>query len=188
MREAIDGVLASADFILGPNVAAFEREAAEYLGARDAVGVASGTDALVLVLDALGIGPGDEVICPSFTFLATAEAVSRRGATPVFSDIDATTLNLDPADVSDRVTERTKAILAVHLFGRPLALRELPEGVPFVEDAAQAFGAELDGARAGSVGVAATFSFFPTKNLFGLGDGGLVASRDAEVADRVRVL
>ena len=128
------------------------------------------------------------MICPSFTFFATAEAVSQRGATPVFCDIDATALNLDPADVADRVTERTKAILAVHLFGRPAALGELPDGPPVVEDAAQAFGAELEGVRVGGLGVASTFSFFPTKNLFGLGDGGLVASRDAEIADRVRVL
>ena len=188
LKDRLGAVVDSGRFILGPEVRAFEEEAASYLGVRDAVGVANGTDALVLVLDALGVGPGDEVICPAFTFFATAEAVSRRGATPVFCDIDATTLNLDPADVSDRVTERTKAVLAVHLFGRPAALDELPPGVPIVEDAAQAFGAELGGVRAGAVGVAATFSFFPTKNLFGLGDGGLVASREAGVADRVRVL
>jgi dTDP-4-amino-4,6-dideoxygalactose transaminase len=188
LKNRLGAVVDSGRFILGPEVRAFEQEAAAYLGVQDTVGVANGTDALVLVLDALGIGPGDEVLCPSFTFFATAEAVSRRGATPVFCDIDATTLNLDPTDVADRVTVRTKAILAVHLFGRPVPLGELPDGVPVLEDAAQAFGAELDGARAGSIGIAATFSFFPTKNLFGLGDGGLVASRDAEVADRVRVL
>ena len=142
--------------------------------AAEAVGVANGTDALVLVLDALGVGPGDEVVCPAFTFYATAEAIARVGATPVFCDIDPATLNLDPADVADRVGERTKAILAVHLFGRPAPLEELPPGVPVIEDAAQAFGATLGAQRAGALGAAGTFSFFPTKNLFGLGDGGLV--------------
>lgn len=188
LKNRLGAVVDSGRFILGPEVRAFEEEAAAYLGVRDAVGVANGTDALVLVLDALGIGPGDEVICPSFTFFATAEAISRRGATPVFCDIDPATLNLDPADVAERITERTKAILAVHLFGRPAALDELPDGTPVVEDAAQAFGAELGGVRAGAVGVASTFSFFPTKNLFGLGDGGLVASRNGEIAERVRLL
>jgi dTDP-4-amino-4,6-dideoxygalactose transaminase len=188
LKSRLGAVVDSGRFILGPEVRAFEEETAAYLGVHDAVGVANGTDALVLVLDALGVGPGDEVVCPSFTFFASAEAVSRRGATPVFCDIDATTLNLDPADIADRVNERTKAILAVHLFGRPAPLGELPGVVPVVEDAAQAFGAEVEGQRAGAVGAASTFSFFPTKNLFGLGDGGLVASRDAEVADRVRLL
>jgi dTDP-4-amino-4,6-dideoxygalactose transaminase len=169
-------------------VRAFEEEAASYLGAAHAVGVANGTDAIVLVLDALGIGPGDEVVCPSFTFYATAEAVVRCGATPVFADIDAATLNLDPADVADRITPRTKAILAVHLFGRPAPLHELPEGVTLVEDAAQAFGATLGGKRVGSLGAAATFSFYPTKNLFGLGDGGLVVTGDSGLAERVRLL
>ena len=131
IREAIDGVLESGEFILGPNVAAFEREAAEYLGVRDSVGVANGTDALVLVLDALGVGRGDEVICPAFTFYATAEAIARRGATPVFADVDASTMNLEAEDVAARITKRTKAILAVHLFGRPAPLAELVQlGVP----------------------------------------------------------
>ena len=188
LKERIAAVLDSGRFILGPEVAAFEQEAAAYLGVRDAIGVANGTDALVLVLDALGVGPGDEVVCPSFTFYATAEAISRVGATPVFCDIDPATLNLDPADVASRVGERTRAILPVHLFGRPAALDDLPGAVPLVEDAAQAFGARLRDGRAGSVGVASTFSFFPTKNLFGLGDGGLVATSDERVAERVRLL
>src|SRR5437764_3578062 len=119
IREAIEGVLVGGEFILGRNVAAFEREAAAYLGVRESVGVANGTDALVLVLDALGVGTGDEVICPAFTFYATAESIARRGATPVFADVDAATMNLDPEDVAARVTPRTKAIIAVHLFGRP---------------------------------------------------------------------
>lgn len=188
LKERIGAVLDSGRFILGPEVQAFEQEAAAYLGVRDAIGVANGTDALVLVLDALGIGPGDEVVCPAFTFFATAEAISRVGATPVFCDVDPATLNLDAADAADRVTERTKAILAVHLFGRPAALADLPEGVPVVEDAAQAFGARVGEQRAGAAGAASTFSFFPTKNLFGLGDGGLVATSDEGLADRVRLL
>src|SRR5437763_12197536 len=185
IREAIDGVLESGEFILGPNVAAFEREAASYLGVPEAVGVANGTDALVLVLDALGIGAGDEVICPAFTFYATAEAVARRGATPVFADVDAATMNLDPEDVAARITDRTKAILAVHLFGRPAPTAELAElGAPASDDAPQAFGSP-DIAR---TGVASTFSFYPTKNLFALGDGGLVSTDDGELAERVRLL
>ena len=185
IREAIDGVLESGEFILGPNVAAFEREAADYLGVRDSVGVANGTDALVLVLDALGVGRGDEVICPAFTFYATAEAIARRGATPVFADIDASTMNLEAEDVAARITKRTKAILAVHLFGRPAPLAELGQlGVPVIEDAAQAFGSP-DVAR---TGIASTFSFYPTKNLFCIGDGGLVSTDDPELAERVRML
>jgi dTDP-4-amino-4,6-dideoxygalactose transaminase len=185
IREAIDGVLASGEFILGPNVGAFEREAADYLGVRDSVGVANGTDALVLVLDAMGIGQGDEVICPAFTFYATAEAIARRGATPVFAEVDAATMNLDVEDVAARVTERTKAIIAVHLFGRPAPMGELVElGVPVIEDAAQAFGSP----EIGRTGVASTFSFYPTKNLFALGDGGLVSTDDPQLAEHVRML
>src|SRR5204863_1450264 len=185
VREAIEGVLVSGDFILGPNVAAFEREAAAYLGVRDGIGVANGTDALVLVLDALGVGPGDEVICPSFTFYATAEAIARRGATPVFADVDAATMNLDAEDVAARVTPSTKAIIAVHLFGRPAPTAELAQlGIPVVEDAAQAFGSP----EIGRTGIASTFSFYPTKNLFALGDGGLVSTDDPELAERLRML
>jgi dTDP-4-amino-4,6-dideoxygalactose transaminase len=185
IREAIEGVLTSGEFILGPNVAAFEREAAKYLGVEESIGVANGTDALVLVMDALGIGAGDEVVCPSFTFYATAEAIARRGATPVFADVDAGTMNLDPEDVAARISSRTKAILAVHLFGRPAPLAELGQlGVPVIEDAAQAFGSP-DIARSG---VASTFSFYPTKNLFCIGDGGLVSTDDPELAERVRML
>jgi dTDP-4-amino-4,6-dideoxygalactose transaminase len=188
LNERISRVLDTGRFILGPEVGAFEAEAARYLQTGNAVGVANGTDALVLVLDALGIGPGDEVICPSFTFYATAESIARRGATPVFADIDPATLNLDSADVAARVTPRTKAVVAVHLFGRPLAVSTLPDSIPVVEDAAQAFGATQGGRPAGSVGTAGTFSFYPTKNLFGLGDGGLVATSDPEIAARVRLL
>ncbi len=183
--ERVQGVLESGTFILGPNVRAFEEEAAAYLGVQETIGVANGTDALVLVLDALEIGAGDEVVCPSFTFYATAEAIVRAGATPVFADIDPATLNIDPEDVAAKVTERTRAIMPVHLFGRPAPLAELVRlGVPIVEDAAQAFGA----AGVATTGVASTFSFFPTKNLFALGDGGLVAATDEELAERVRML
>jgi dTDP-4-amino-4,6-dideoxygalactose transaminase len=188
LTERIDRVLQSGRFILGPEVEAFEREAAAYLGVRDAIGVANGTDALVLTLDALEIGQGDEVLCPSFTFFASAEAIARVGATPVFCDIDPVTLNLDPADAAERLSSATKAIVAVHLFGRPAALDELPEGVAVVEDAAQAFGARRGEQRVGAFGAASTFSFFPTKNLFALGDGGLVATGDPGTAERVRLL
>jgi dTDP-4-amino-4,6-dideoxygalactose transaminase len=185
LLERFRDVLESGDLILGPNVEAFEREAADCLGVPQAVGVANGTDALVLVLDAMGIGAGDEVICPAFTFYATAEAIARRGATPVFADIETATMNLDPADVAERITPRTKAIMPVHLFGRPADLRSLSElGVPLIEDAAQAFGSP----DIGRTGVASTFSFYPTKNLFALGDGGLVAVTDPELGDRVRML
>jgi dTDP-4-amino-4,6-dideoxygalactose transaminase len=185
LKTRLAEVLESGRFILGPNVEAFEAEAAAYLGVPVTIGVANGTDALVLVLDAMGIGPGDEVICPAFTFYATAEAIVRRGATPVFADIDPATLNLDPEDVAARITARTRAIMPVHLFGRPASLGELAAlGLPLIEDAAQAFGA----AGVATKGVASTFSFFPTKNLFGLGDGGLVAATDQGIADRVRLL
>jgi dTDP-4-amino-4,6-dideoxygalactose transaminase len=185
LKRRLAEVLDSGQFVFGPNVTAFEEEAAAYLGVPQTVGVGNGTDALVLVFNALALGPGDEVICPAFTFFATAEAIARAGATPVFADIDPATLNLDPVDVADRITPRTKAIVPVHLFGRPAPLRELAEfGLPLVEDAAQAFGA----AGIATTGVASTFSFYPTKNLFGLGDGGLVAVTDEELGERIRML
>jgi len=184
LKDAFARTLETGRFIFGPEVEGFEREAAELLGTREAVGVANGTDALVLVLDALGIGAGDEVICPSFTFYATAEAIARIGATPVFADIDPVSLNIDPAEVAQRITPRTKALMPVHLYGRPAAVTELEQfGLPIIEDAAQAFGA-----RGIATSIASTFSFFPTKNLFALGDGGLVAANDPELAERVRLL
>jgi dTDP-4-amino-4,6-dideoxygalactose transaminase len=177
--------LESGRFIFGPEVEAFEREAAAYLGVPHAIGVGNGTDALVLALEAMGVGRGDEVICPSFTFYATAESIARVGATPVFADIDPLTLNLDADDVAARITPRTRAIMPVHLFGRPAALTPLAElGPPIVEDAAQAFGAE----GVATTGVCSTFSFFPTKNLFALGDGGLVTCAEDAVAETVRKL
>jgi dTDP-4-amino-4,6-dideoxygalactose transaminase len=184
LKEAFARALETGRFIFGPEVEAFEREAAEYLGTEQTIGVANGTDALVVALDAMEIGPGDEVLCPSFTFFATAEAIARRGATPVFAEIDGTTLNLDPADVERRITPRTKAIMPVHLFGRPAAIPELSGlGVRVIEDAAQAFGSPGI-----ATSVVSTFSFFPSKNLFALGDGGLIAVNDAGLADRIRML
>jgi dTDP-4-amino-4,6-dideoxygalactose transaminase len=185
LEAAFREVLESERFIRGPHYWAFQEEAAASLGVKRTIGVANGTDALVLALDALGVGPGDEVICPAFTFYATAESIARRGATPVFADIDLTTLNLDVEDTAAKVTDRTRAIIPVHLFGRPLDVRPLMElGAPVLEDAAQAFGAP-EVARHGTI---STFSFYPTKNLFCLGDGGLVATNDEELADRVQLL
>ncbi len=185
LQQAFADVLDQGQFVFGPNVAAFELEAAAYLGVPETIGVGNGTDALVLVMDAMGIGPGDEVICPAFTFFATAEAIARRGATPVFAEIDPSTCNLDPEDVAGRITSRTRAIMPVHLFGRPARLDDLAAlGLPLIEDAAQAFGS----ADIAGHGVASTFSFYPTKNLFALGDGGLVGVRDPELAERIRML
>ena len=185
LQKRIAEVLEAGTFVLGPNVDAFEQEAAAYLGVPETIGVANGTDALVLVLDALGIGPGDEVICPSFTFYATAESIARRGATPVFADVDPVTLNLDPEDVSARITRRTRAIMPVHLFGRPAPLARLAElGVPLIEDAAQAFGSP----HIARTSIASTFSFYPTKNLFAFGDAGLIAVNDEALGQAVRLL
>jgi dTDP-4-amino-4,6-dideoxygalactose transaminase len=185
LKERIGEVLDSGRFIFGPEVEGFEREAADFLGVPFTLGVANGTDALVLSLEAMGIGRGDEVICPAFTFYATPESIARVGAIPVFADIDPATLNLDPEDVALKITPRTKAIMPVHLFGRPAPLAALAAlGLPLIEDAAQAFGA----AGIATTGVCSTFSFFPTKNLFALGDGGLVACTDQTVADRLRML
>jgi dTDP-4-amino-4,6-dideoxygalactose transaminase len=182
LKDAFARTLDSGKFIFGPEVDAFEREAAAHLGVADTVSCANGTDALVLVLDGMDIGPGDEVICPAFTFYATAEAIARRGATPVFADIDATTLNLDPAQVEQKITDKTKAIMPVHLFGRP-APDVSSFGLPVIEDAAQAYGAKGIGTS-----IVSTFSFFPTKNLFALGDGGLIAVNDATLAEKLRML
>ena len=185
LEAAFKAVLESGQFIRGPQYYAFQEEAAAYLGVKRTIGVANGTEALVIALNAMGVGPGDEVICPAFTFYATAEAVVQRGATPVFADIDPATLNLDVEDVAAKVTSRTKAIIPVHLFGRAMDVRPLVElGIDVLEDAAQAFGAE-EVARHGRV---ATYSFYPTKNLFCLGDGGLIATDDEELAERIKML
>jgi dTDP-4-amino-4,6-dideoxygalactose transaminase len=191
--RAVGGVLQSRRFILGPEVRSFEEEMASYLESPHAVGVGSGTAALYLALLALGIGAGDEVITTPFTFIATAEAVAQCGATPVFVDIDPSTFNLDPEAVQDRITSRTRAIIVVHIYGLPaemVTLRRLADsrGIALIEDCAQAAGAEYEGRKVGSLGDAAAFSFFPTKNLGCAGDGGMVCTRDAEVARRVRAL
>jgi dTDP-3-amino-3,4,6-trideoxy-alpha-D-glucose transaminase len=187
--DAVDRVARSGRYILGPEVEAFEREFAAYLGVRHCVGVANGTDALTIALRALGVGPGDEVVMPSFTFYATAEAAIVMGATPVFCDIDLATFCVTPETVKAALTPRTKAIVPVHLFGNVAPVDELREfGVPVLEDTAQAAGAELNGVKAGALGDAATFSFFPSKNLPCLGDGGAIATNDDGVAERARLL
>lgn len=188
LRAAFDRVLHSQRFIMGPEVESFEREAADHLGAPHAIGVSSGTDALLVALMALGIGPGDEVITTPFSFFATAGSIARLGATPVFVDIERDTFNLDPEAVPGAITTRSKAVLPVHLFGRPADMTALAEvcrthGLALIEDAAQAIGAGGLGA-----GEMACFSMFPAKNLGALGDAGLVTTGDAELAERVRVL
>ena len=176
-------------YILGPEVEAFEEEFASYLGVRHCIGVANGTDALTIALKAVGVGPGDEVVMPSFTFYATAEAALVLGAEPVWCDIDPETFCVTRQTVEAALTPRTKAIVPVDLFGNVAPIPELRElGVPVVEDAAQAAGAELGGAKAGSLGDVATFSFYPSKNLPCLGDGGAIATGDDELAERMRVL
>ncbi|HJL14882.1 MAG TPA: DegT/DnrJ/EryC1/StrS family aminotransferase [Sandaracinaceae bacterium LLY-WYZ-13_1] len=184
-------VLESGRYILGPEVEAFERECAGYVGAAHAIGVSSGTDALLVALMALDVGPGDEVICPTYTFFATAGAIWRLGATPVFVDSQPRCFGLDPAQLAERRTARTKAIVPVHLFGQCAAmdaLREAAGEVPIVEDAAQALGASWRGTMAGALGTLGCFSFFPSKNLGGFGDGGLVTTDDDALAARVRRL
>src|SRR3954469_12502104 len=189
LDAAIAAVLDDQRFILGPEVAAFEEEFAAYCGARHAVGVANGTDALTLALRAMGVGPGDDVVVPSFTFYASAEAIPPTGARPVFCDVDPATFCVTPETVRAALTPRTKAVVAVHLFGNvaPIAEIEAP-GVPVVEDAAQAAGSTSPAGRPGALGTIATFSFFPSKNLGAFGDGGAITTSDDELADRVRML
>jgi dTDP-4-amino-4,6-dideoxygalactose transaminase len=195
-------VLRSGRFVLGPDVEAFEREAAEYLGVKHAVGLNSGTDALFIGLRALGVEPGDEVVTTPFTFFATPEAISLIGATPVFADIEADSFNLDPASLEAAVTGRTRAVIPVHLFGRPVDWEALSDvasrhGLRVLEDCAQSIGATAaggnDGAatsprRTGALGDAGAFSFYPTKNLGGFGDGGLLTIDDDGVAETARML
>jgi dTDP-4-amino-4,6-dideoxygalactose transaminase len=182
-------VAASGRWILGPEVSSFEEEFAAYLGVEHCVGVANGTDALTIALRAIGVEPGDEVILPSFTFYASAEAVVNAGATPVFCDIDPETYCVTPDTVAPKVSERTRAIMPVHLFGNVAPVEELRQfGRPVLEDAAQAAGARINGSRAGSLGAAATFSFFPSKNLPCLGDGGAIVTNHETIADRARRL
>ncbi|MEX0430499.1 DegT/DnrJ/EryC1/StrS family aminotransferase [Spiribacter insolitus] len=197
IRGAIDDGLAAAldeaRFILGPGVQAFEAEAADYLGCAHAVGVASGTDALHLALLGAGVGPGDEVITTPFSFIATAEAICYVGARPVFADIDPQTFNLDPDAVAAAIGPRTRAIVPVHLFGQPADMPRLQalathHGLQLIEDCAQSFGAAIDDDMTGSRGVTGAFSFFPSKNLGGYGDGGLVTTQDEAIARELRAL
>jgi dTDP-4-amino-4,6-dideoxygalactose transaminase len=189
---AVHEVLESTQFILGPNVRALEEEVAAYCGVAHAIAVASGTDALHLALRAAGIGPGDEVITTPFTFIGTAEAIAYVGARPVFVDIDPHTFNIDPQRIEEAVTPRTRAILPVHLFGQPADLAPIAEicrrhDLRLIEDCAQSFGAEYGGRRSGAYGDAGCFSFFPSKNLGGYGDGGMVVTDDARIAEELRV-
>ncbi|MFN0196195.1 MAG: DegT/DnrJ/EryC1/StrS family aminotransferase [Planctomycetaceae bacterium] len=193
IQEAVQRIFATQSFILGDEVAEFECEVAEYCDARDAIGCASGTDALILSLMALDIGPGDEVITSPFSFFATASTICRVGAKPVFVDIDPVSFNLLPDQVENAITSRTKAIIPVHLFGQcadmePLWRMAVSHGLSVIEDACQAIGAEYRGRRAGVLGTLGCFSFFPTKNLGGAGDGGIVTTDDPELSARLRRL
>lgn len=190
---AVGNVLEGQNFILGPEVEAFEREVAERIGCKYAIGCASGTDALILALLALDIGYGDEVITTPFTFVASAGSIARVGAKPVFVDIDPETFNISPTAIEKAITSRTRAIMPVHLFGLSSNFWEIHEiagarNIPTIEDAAQAIGARCDGSVVGSMGTLGCFSFFPSKNLGGAGDGGLVTTNDAQLAEKVRLL
>ena len=211
--KAIQKVLGHGQFILGPEVKQFEKEAAEYLGVKHAIGVNSGTDALVIALRALGIGAGDEVITTAMSFFATAESISMVGATPVFVDIDKSTYNINPDKIEAAITPKTKAIIPVHLFGLPANMAQITEiaennDLKVIEDCAQSFGARyagqcihcngekcnadiwqnLVGKQTGSMGHCGTYSFFPTKNLGGIGDGGLIVTDDDEIARKAGML
>ena len=209
---AIDRVLESGQFIMGPDVKQFEQEVATYLGVKHAIAVNSGTDALVIGLRAMGIGSGDEVITTPFSFFATAESISSVGATPIFVDIDPKTFNIDPAKIKDKITSRTKAIMPVHLYGNPAAMTQIIEiaqahGLKVIEDCAQSFGARyagicsgcdgacsetlrstITGKMTGTIGDVGAYSFFPSKNLGAYGDGGLIATNDDAIADLARML
>lgn len=193
IEAALGRVLDSNGFILGGEVAALESELAEYCGVKHAIGCASGTDALLLALMAFDIGPGDEVITTPYSFFATVSAVTRLGAKPVFVDIDPRTYNLDVSQVEAKITEKTKAIQPVHLYGQCADMKPLCEiaekyGIPLVEDAAQAIGAEEYGVRAGAMSAVGCFSFYPSKNLGGMGDGGFMTASDDEIAHKLRAL
>ena len=212
IQEAINRVLESGQFIMGPDVKLFEQEVADYVGVKHAIGVNSGTDALVIGLRALGIGEGDEVITTPFSFFATAESISNVGAKPVFADIDPRSFNIDPKEIKGKITPRTKAIMPVHLYGQPAAMAQIMEiaqehGLKVVEDCAQSFGARywgtcsscdghcqettresLRGKFTGTIGDVGAYSFFPSKNLGAYGDGGMVVTNDDQVAEVARML
>jgi dTDP-4-amino-4,6-dideoxygalactose transaminase len=193
LLAAFERVLDSGRFVLGPEVEAFEREIAAWIGVPHAIGVSNGSDALLLALQAVDVGPGDEVICPTFTFFATAGAVARLGGVPVFVDSAECCYNLRADQVAAKIGPKTKAIIAVHLFGQcadmdPILTVAKKHGIPVIEDAAQALGAKDKGRQAGTMGTLGTFSFFPTKNLGTLGEGGLVTTADPDLAEKVRKL
>ncbi len=193
IATAIQRVLDSGHFILGPEVAALEEEVAAYLGVKSGIGVASGTDALILALRALDIGPGDEVIIPAYTFFATISAIMHVGAIPILVDIEPKTYCIDVDHVQSRITPNTRAIIPVHLYGHPAnltALREitLDRNIKLIEDNAQAFGADHHGSKTGAIGDIGCLSFFPSKNLGGYGDGGMVVTNDVEIAKKVKML
>jgi dTDP-4-amino-4,6-dideoxygalactose transaminase len=191
IRKAIDDVCDAQALILGPGVERFEEQLAEYCQSKHAIGVSSGTDALVCALMALDVKAGDEVICPSFTFFATAGSIARLGAVPVFVEIEPDTFNVDPADVKRKITKRTKAIMPVHLFGQMADMEGLmaaADGIPIIEDAAQAIGAKRNGKVACSVGFCGCLSFYPTKNLGAFGDAGAITTNDDEYAAKVKLM
>ena len=193
LLAAFERVLDSGRFVLGPEVETFEREIAAWIGVPHAIGVSNGSDALLLALQAVGVGPGDEVICPTFTFFATAGAVARLGGKPVFVDSAECCYNLRADQVAAKIGPKTKAIIAVHLFGQcadmdPILSAAKKYGIPVIEDAAQALGAKDKGRQAGTMGTLGTFSFFPTKNLGALGEGGLITTQDASLAEKIRKL
>ena len=189
LNERAVAVLDAGRYILGPEVEAFEREFADDVGLAHGVGVANGTDAITIALRAMGVGEGDDVVVPSFTFYASVEAIPPTGARPVFCDVDPDTFCVTPDTVHAALTPKTKAVVAVDLFGNVAPIADIEAlGVPVLEDAAQAAGSTLGAARAGSFGTAATFSFFPSKNLGCFGDGGAITTGDAEIAERARVL
>ena len=193
VEESVINVMRSTNYIMGQEVQNFEENIAKYLGVKHAISVANGTDALILSLAALGIKKGDEIITTPFTFFATAESIERVGAVPVFVDIDKETLNIDPALVEKKITERTKAILPVHIFGNPCDMDAINEvakkhNLYVIEDACQAIGAKYKGKQVGTLSDVSCFSFFPTKNLGGMGDGGLVATNNDDIAKIVKAL
>jgi len=193
VEQGLTQTIENCSFILGPNVQGFEKEAAEYLGVKHAIGVASGTDALHLALLAEGIGAGDEVITTSFTFIATAEAIRYVGAIPVFVDVDPKTYNITAEAIEAAITDKTTAVMPVHIFGQPVNMAAIKavcdkHNLKIVEDCAQSFGASIDGKQTGSIGNAAGYSFFPSKNLGAFGDGGLVGTNSDETAEMLKQL
>ncbi len=191
--DALAEILESSHFILGPRVSELEKKISDYHGVSAAIGVASGTDALHLSLDALGIGKGDEVITTPFTFFATSEAIIYRGATPVFVDVEPDTLNIDVKKIEEKITKKTKAIVPVHIFGHPADMKEIQKiakkhNLRVIEDCAQAFGASINGKKVGSFGDAGCFSFYPSKNLGAYGDAGMITLNDASAAETIKRL